>query len=118
MIKTYVEFVFPAFPKDEYCDEEVTSRNHDLVKVPEGAIGYRFFDRMELFIHEEKLVGDKRNISPMVYLGKEYTVEEVSSMFPECVALIGNMRRKGWTRVVLTREGTWRPLFEGDTVIS
>lgn len=117
MLKHFVEFSFHGAFLSEYQVKEVTERNPELVTVPEGAFAYRFFDRTETSIDGEVLVGERKNISPLTYIGKEYTLEEVKDQFPECHILISNMEVNGWSRVVKTRCGNWQPLLEGDIVI-
>lgn len=117
MTKHYVEFSFPGAFFSEYKVQEVTERNPELVKVPEGAFAYRFFDQSEAIVDGETLVGDRKNFSPLTYFGTAYTLEEVKAQFPECTTLISNMECNGWNRVVKTRRGNWQPLEEGDTVI-
>lgn len=117
MTKHYVEFSFPGEFFSEYTVQEVAERNPELVKVPEGVFAYRFFDRSEAIVDGETIVGDRKNFSPLTYLGTAYTLEEVKAQFPECTPLISNMECNGWNRVVKTRRGNWQPLEEGDTVI-
>lgn len=119
MLKHYVEIFYLG--KDflyETTEEEVPQRISKLVKIPEEAIGYRFFDRYEWNFKDQTFVGIKKNFSRMTYYGKAYTLEEVEAYFPECENLIHNMKSQGYSRVVKTRAENWQFLKEGDIVKS
>lgn len=117
MLKHYVEFSYPGAFLSEYSSEEIAERKAELVKVPEGAFAYRFYDREEVEVDGETLCGERKNYSSRTYFGKAYTLEEVKREFPQYETLIFNMECNGWNRVVQTRRGNWQPLGEGDIVI-
>ena len=117
MLKHYVEFSFPGVLFNEYQTKEVKERDPKLIKLPKGAFAFRFFDRTEVEIEGETLVGNPKNYSPLTYYGREYTLEEIKEKFPSFGTLILNMESNAWNRVVKTIRGNWCPLEEGDIVI-
>lgn len=117
MLKHYVEFLFPGFFLNEHEVKEVAERNPELIVVPEEAFAYRFFDQEETIGDGEKLVEERKNVSPLTYFGKVYTLEEVKAQFWKYDPLIFNMECHGYNKVVKTRCDTWHPLAEGDIVI-
>lgn len=117
MLKHYVQFSYPGVIVNEYEVKEVEKRDAALITVPAGACAYRFFDRTEIILNGEKLVGEPKNFSPLTYLGKAYTLKQVKAEFPESKMLISNMECNGFKRVVRTRCGNWQPLSEDDVVI-
>lgn len=117
MLKHYVQFSYPGAFFSEHSTEEIAERNAELVKVPEGAFAYQFYDREEVEVDGETLRGECKNYSGFTYFGKAYTLEEVKSEFPQYTTLISNMECNGWNKVVRTRRGNWQPIEEGDIVI-
>ena len=118
MLKHYVEYHFKDIYSSEYQTKEVKTRNPKLIKLPKGAFAFRFFDRTEVEIEGEKLVGNPKNYSPLTYYGKIYTLEEVKAQFPYLGTLILNMESNGSNRVVRTIRGNWCLLEEGDIVLN
>lgn len=117
MLKHYVEFSYPESFVSEDVIREVAERNPALITLPKYAYAYRFFDRTEIIVDGEKLVGEPKNFSPLTYLGKVYTLEQVKAEFPKAKVLISNIECNGWERVIKTRWGIWIPLWEDGTVI-
>ncbi|MBR5227757.1 MAG: hypothetical protein IKV94_03875 [Clostridia bacterium] len=112
MQKHYVEFSYVG-KRNEVCEHRSGTR----VNMPEGAIAYRLFDRTELIYNGENLMGKKRNVSPLTYIGEEYTLGQIRESFPECRALISNMEIGEKTRAVRTKDGVWRMLESDDKVV-
>jgi hypothetical protein len=52
-----------------------------------------------------------------VYVGEEFTAEQVEQLPGDHRTLLANMRGNGWDRVVRTRRGNWQPVESGDVVI-
>ncbi len=117
VLKHYVEFAFPGCFFNEYESQEVPERNPEVINVPENAFAFRFYDRTEVTMDGELLIGEKKNYSPWTYFGTAYTVEEIKANFPQYQTLISNMENNGWDRAVKTRAGNWQPLEENDIVI-
>ena len=65
MLKHYVEFSYPGAFFSEYSSEEIAERKAELVKVPEGAFAYRFYDREEGEVDGETLCGERKNYSSL-----------------------------------------------------
>lgn len=118
MLIHYVEFSFAGAIFCECSVEKIAERKAELVKLPEGAFRYQFFDREEIEVDGEKIFGKRKNESAFTYFGKKYTLEEVKKMFPQEELLIRQMERKGWNQVVQTCIGNWKPLEKGDIVIT
>lgn len=114
MQKHYVEYSFIGEKREV---RELEHRKGVKVKIPEGAIAYRLFDRTELMYNGENLVGQRRNITPLTYIGKEYTIGQIRESFPDCRALISNMEIGEKTRAVKTKNGVWRMLESDDIVV-
>ena len=124
-VQTYVEHLYPGVLASEISTSPVATR--DIAKtalaLPEGAYGFRFFDRTEATVDGEELLGKPKNFSPTYYPGgKIYTLEQVERgdlKTPRCGndILIGNMRRNNFPRVVETRTGNVYPVSEGDQII-
>jgi hypothetical protein len=52
-----------------------------------------------------------------VYVGQEYTAEQVEQLPGDHHTLLANMRSNGWAKAVRTRLGNWQPVEVGDIVI-
>lgn len=118
MLVHYIEFSLPGFFFSEHEIHKVAERNPELIKVPEDAFAYRFFDRNETVLNGENLYGERQNYSPYTYFGTAYTLEEVQTLFPNEKSLISNMKYNNIKQVVKTRTGNWQPLKEEDIVIN
>lgn len=117
MLKHYVEFVYPGSFFSETTIKEVDTRDVRM-DLPKGAFAYRFFSRQVAMIHDETLVGDKKDYSPMTYFGETFTVDQIKEMPGDHSILIRNMEGNKWDRVVKTIRGNFLPLLEGDIVCS
>lgn len=116
--KHYAELHYPGIFFAKIAIVEVAERNIESVNIPNNVYAYRFFDRNEMIVCGEKLVGDTTNYSPMTYLGEEYSLEEIQEDFPECAAsLVYKMEYSKCAKVVRTPQGEWYPLKEGEIVI-
>jgi hypothetical protein len=114
MIKHYIETLYPGFVFAEQSSHEIPERKrpNDLSN---NCIGYRFFDREVIEENGEILKGEPKNYSPMTYIGKELTLEEVKATMPNEHILISNMEINGYKRVVVCRGMTLTPR-DGDQV--
>lgn len=112
----YVEFFYPGILTSESSSRPIESREMP-VNPPERAFGYRFFDRVEGTHDGETLVGDRKNFSPSVYIGKEYSAEEYLAL-PECNAIArDNITGNGYKRLCKTKFGQLIPIDPKDKVI-
>lgn len=119
MLKHFVEFVYPAgiffLYYERHTGGEVTERKHELVTVPERALGYCFYDQEQIVTDDgELLIGKRKNYSGFTYFGQAHTLEEFKQRFPETFF---HIRNDNWIGAVETRGGYWLPLKDGDTVI-
>jgi len=115
MIKNYVEFIYAGTFLSESSTEAIGSRNQEIV-MPEGAYGYRLFDRVEHTIDGELLVGKGKNYSAWHYKGEVYDAERVEREVPNSSVLLSNMRINGWSKVLKCNQG-FIPLRDNDVVI-
>lgn len=117
MMKHFVEFLYPGFPILNASSKEVAER--EIKQLPEGAIGYRFFDGSP---------DKKENLSGWTYKGKRVTWQQVKQALkdnPGCGAGKDYHREKveelllkmQGRDVVLTEGEQMIRLYEGDTVI-
>lgn len=117
MLKHYVEFLHPGIIVTENSSEEVNHQNPDLIKLPEGAFGFRFYDRQEKKSEGELLVGKPKNHSHWFMQGEVLTLIDVRLSFPDKKTLISNMERNKIRRVCKTKFGQFVPLEKEDTII-
>lgn len=118
MLKHYVKFFFPGYWGSDSQIQEIAERKLGAFQVPYTAHAYQLLDREEAFIDGNLIIGNWENLSPCTYFGKEYAIEEVKAKFPEHTPFVTYMENNGWTRIVETRHGVWRPLEEEDIVIN
>ena len=102
MTKHYVEFFYtsriPVGPEEE----EIAERSYNLVKVPKGAIGYRFFDREENIVDGKPVESYRYNYSPYLYWGMPLTQKDVRKMYGRMSPFYKFMKEKEYDRAVLT----------------
>lgn len=110
-MKHFIEVIFPGLLHCSSSEQEIEERNPNRVELPEGAEGFRFFDKNEA---EEKI-----NYSGWYYVGKAYTLEEVENLFSEegKEQFLKSMRRNNWSCIVKTCQNSCYPLRKNDTVI-
>lgn len=117
MLKHYVEFFytgkFPVGPEEE----EIAERNSKLVKLPEGACGYRFFDREENVIDGETVKDEPYNYSPYIYEGELLTIKDVKKLEGRKSLRYKFMKKNGYQRAVLTKDGNIICVEEGDRIV-
>lgn len=89
-------------------------------KWPKGALGYRFYERQIVESDGELLAGKRRNVTPWVYRGVEYTLDEVRQLQGDYHVLITNMECNDWDRVVFAggMQGPAYPLLHGERVVA
>lgn len=115
MLKHYVAFLYPGsfFPEEK--SKEIKSRD-EKIEIPDGCFAYYFWDREEVLMGKELLVGKEKNRSGRFYLGETLTLEEIEKS-PGCEILASNMRVNAWPVVVKTRMGNYQPVLENDVVL-
>jgi len=115
MVKVYVEFLFQENVSSDVAEKEVSNRK-EVVKLPKGAYGYRFFDREEIEENGDITFGAKKNHSGVTYFGREYTLAQVKRNFPEERFLAAMMESNGYTKAVRVPSGQFYPLANSDIV--
>lgn len=118
MKKTYIEYLYPGFFVANTYSEEVSDRNppHPL---PDGVLGFRFFSVTETQVGDEILRGEKNDVGPWTYYGRERTAREIEAL-PETKEnriLKWNVRINKYSRIVDLAGGHAFPLNDGDCVI-
>lgn len=113
MIKHYVRFILKGEIFNNYKTDEVESRDLNHIKIPDDAIAYFFFDRN----FEDNEISDPINVSPIIYIGIKYTLEEIKKDFPEEKILISNLEKNGCKTAVRTINGNWQFLRKKDITL-
>lgn len=117
--QTYVQYQYPGLVIQEVSSKKIEARDPEKVaaKMPEGAIGFRFFDQTKIEVDKEALTGEPKNYSGWYYVdGKEMTLDEVKREMPERKILIRNMESNSYDRIVYIRDQAL-PLRKDDKVI-
>jgi len=115
-LKHYVEFYFPGIIVMESSILKIKSRKEEF-KIPDGAYGYRFFDKEEVKIKGEILEGRRKNWSGTYYFGEVLSLKELKERFPDEDTLIHNMEMNDWEQIVRTTRGIFQPFEKGDKII-
>ncbi|HEY3273074.1 MAG TPA: hypothetical protein VGJ92_04890 [Methanocella sp.] len=114
--KTYVEFLYPGIIVSEKSAREVHPdvRDHpEMVHAPDGCIGFRFYDRIEIPIEGVAVETTAKTIpineSGWYYFGQELTTEQVMQLEgKEYDILKANLKYSDIRRVVISdRYGTY-----------
>lgn len=113
MKKHYVRFILKGNLFNNYRTEEIEARNLDHIRIPDDAFAYFFFDR----IFEDQKISDPQNISPVIYIGIKYSLEEIKKDFPDAKILISNLEKNGCTNAVRTTFGNWQFLRKKDITL-
>lgn len=117
MTKHYVEFFYtskiPVGPEEK----EIAERSDDLVRVPKGASGYRFFDREETIVDGEPVKDDPCNFSPYIYFGTSLTQKDVRKLYGRKSPIYKFMKGKEYYRAVLTDDNVIMCVEEDDKIL-
>jgi hypothetical protein len=123
VITTYVQYLYKGILDSE--GRPVASRDARAAaqKVPEGAFGFRFFDRATVAIAVDgqrvDLASKELRVGPRHYIDAEpLTVADVKALGREYVILLANMRCNRWETVLHCRTGNYEPLMPGDILVS
>lgn len=119
-IKHFAEWMFPGIFVSETSVSEVPTRDQFEVakEAPNGAFAFCIFDVAEATVDGEKLSGERKNNSPLYYLGgRVMTLAEVEKEYPNEATLLYNMRNNGYDRIIRTSCGQFVPFNDGDLVI-
>jgi len=108
-----------------YSDEtkEIDDRDPSKVDVPDGHIGFFFFDQIVGVVildgKEISLLSNAINRSPNhFYGGQIYTIKEMREKFPDQNdAICNNAERNGCKYLIQTRTGSWHYFREGDVYL-
>ncbi|MCI8832802.1 MAG: hypothetical protein HFJ19_01140 [Clostridia bacterium] len=109
----FVEYLYPGFPMINVSSpKEIVER--EVTELPEGAIGYRFFDGKP---------DNRENVSGRYYRGKKVEWQQMTEKLeatddPYETGLIKELLLKmDGHDVVITKDDQMFRLYEGDTVI-
>lgn len=115
MLKHYIEYLHPGSFVAENSEAPVPMRALPA-QIPQRVAGYRFFSRTEIECEGEKLIGQRRDVSPWTYFGKSYTVDDLAKEVGTDSILYGNIALNGYAGAVRTIFGNWYPLNAGESV--
>ena len=112
----YVEFLYPSFDIPN-SPKKIRSRKSKF-KVPNEAIGYRFFDRPEVKTKQgEILSGKRRNYSPITYFGETMSLYDIKGKTLDKRMIISNEEDNNYHKVVRTKDDQYFELDPDDMVI-
>lgn len=117
MTKHYVEYYYPGMIVPETRTREIEKREIDVDPKEAKFYAYRLFDCTLEEVNGELLSGNPKNHSPMTYIGRVMTLEDVKREMPESLILISNMELNGYEQVVKTKFGQCFPVNKEDKVI-
>lgn len=117
MLKYYMETMYPGVFLGESSIVEVNDIHVENVKLPERAIGFRFFSKTIAQLDGEELCSPPKNYSGWYYKGEEFTLDRVKREKPNETILISNMECNHWDRIVMFPNGQCYNLNDEDTVI-
>ena len=116
MLKHYVEFLYPCISGCGTLVREISERDISKVDIPADCFVFRFFDRRETVEDGETLMGERKNISGVQYLGEIITLEQAKAAYwndDKYNILIENMEQNPSAAVVLkTKSGRFIPIGE------
>lgn len=117
-LRKYICFMMPGSFVAEMREHDITYS--EAPEAPKHCFAYYFFSRYVTQDPQGNVInGPAFNETPVTYRGKEYTLEELTTLNdPKHKILISNIKCNGWARVVHTVAGNWLPLKDGDTVVS
>ena len=121
MIQHYIEFNLPGVFLSETDSRKVDTRiPAKLTRIPKNAFALHYFDREELTVDGEKLMGKEKNFSPRIVFGEVFTLEHLSSLKPRSKydILIGNIEQYETKSAVYCITENWQPLLKTDIVLS
>lgn len=122
---TYVEYLYPGafFPEDARA--EVTGRDWETIARSAGqsVFAFRFYDVMSAVATIGDLTVTLRscevNASGWYYIDAvRFTAADVAALPGDRSILLDNMRGNGWAEVVRCRTGNFRPLEDGDVLVT
>ena len=109
-MKHFIRIFYPNTPFADW--EDIRLNKGDNFKIPEGAYGYCFFDKVEPKNRRSYF----KNFSCMTYLGKAYDVNEILELFPKEEKIIKELDIRNLDKAVKTHAG-WFVLRKGDRAI-
>lgn len=127
MIQDYIEYIYPGILIGETVSEKCGPDKRlfpERVKLPENALGFRFYQRVEIPIDgvavKTTASSPPINSTEWYFYGHEMTFAEVEYLareFPEYYTAASNMRINNINRCVKFRNGQMFFLHENDKVI-
>ena len=87
-------------------------------QMPNGAFGFRFYEREVQVVGNEELKGSPKNHSGWYYVDEKLSLEDVKYRHSDKHILISNMENNGHSHVVYTKFGQFIPVGSKDVVMS
>lgn len=116
MKKIFVRQFYPGSFVANTDDVEI--ENKDTFTPSDNAFGYRFFEREYSHADNgETLMGKPKNWTPMTYIGRKRSIDDVAQKEGTSSILYSNMKINKWSHVVQTRFGQCFDLGDRDVVI-
>lgn len=101
----YIQYFFHKDYDIEVITEKMSTGEN--IVLPKDCIGYRTFIRTEVKKgNNPTLYGEKREVSPITYLGKLWTYEQIKK-HRDLPTLVENMEKAQWEHAVETVTGGW-----------
>jgi hypothetical protein len=119
MTKHYVEFIYGGMFSDTGAPQEIDHRDSSKITIPDGACGFRFYDREVSISNGEELRGNIKNPTGWFYKGTKCNLNEVKNMNTNgrYDILISNMECNHWDYVCMFDGGYVYPLNKNDVVL-
>ena len=115
----YVEYLHAGSFFSETTTKVTNTNCVNTIKsyLPNGAFGFRFYEREVQVINNEELKGSPKNYSGWHYVGVKLSLEDVKYKHPDKRILISNMENNGYSHVVFTKFGQFIPVGSKDVVL-
>lgn len=113
---TYIEFFQPGIYEAQRTCEKVEARA-ESTKLPQNCYAYRFFDRTEMEVDGELLIGPSKNFSGMTFFGKAMYAEEFMQSRHSSPQAIKAIKARGWKRVAVCAMGRAFPMEDADRAV-
>ena len=124
-VTTYVKYLYPGALCPEESSVPVTERDPEKIarEADPAVFAFSFYDvtviTVEVGGEDTELRGGERNPSPLYYIDAEkLTADDVAALPGDHSILLSNMRGNGWDVILRCRAGNFRPIEDGDVVIS
>lgn len=119
MTKIYVEFLYGGMFSDTGAPQEITHRDPSKIVIPDGACGFRFYEREVVWVNNEECKSNIKNPTGWYYKGTKLSLDDVKArnVGGRHDILIGNMECNHWDYVCMFDGGYVYPLNKNDIVL-